>query len=65
MRLDPITLRLKAMVDTKAKRNQYTKLYFFYILLKLILMIRLSIIATVCLADIAIWTHSFPSRTGQ
>jgi hypothetical protein len=25
VRLDPITLRLKAMVDTKAKRNQYTK----------------------------------------
>ena len=33
MRLDPITLKLKDMVDTKAKRNQYTKnVYFFYIL---------------------------------
>ena len=33
MRLDPITLKLKDIVDTKVKRNQYTKIvYFFYIL---------------------------------
>ena len=32
MRLDHVTLKLKDIVDTKVKRNQYTKnVYFFYI----------------------------------
>ena len=32
MRLDPITLKLKDIVDTKVKCNQYAKnVYFFYI----------------------------------